>query len=103
MSNLQPYYLGPGNSVTLPTGDKLTADSSGWIYTSQSLGPSRPALNVVPPNVASIVPVLVAVTTANRPTQGLYPGMNIFDTTLGKPIWCNAAGTGWVDATGTGV
>jgi len=40
-------------------------------------------------------------TTANRPTTQLFTGMMYFDTTLNKPIWRNAANTGWVDATGT--
>lgn len=42
-------------------------------------------------------------TTANRPTTKLYAGQQYFDSTLGKPIWRNAANTGWVDATGTPV
>lgn len=42
-------------------------------------------------------------TTANRPTSNLWAGRTYFDTTLGQPIWVNAAGTGWVDATGAGV
>ena len=42
-------------------------------------------------------------TTGNRPTTGLYPAMFYFDSTLGKPIWRNAANSGWVDATGTPV
>lgn len=44
-------------------------------------------------------------TTAQRPTLpgNLHPGSSYFDTTLGKPIWVNAAGTGWVDATGAAV
>lgn len=40
-------------------------------------------------------------TTANRPTEGLWPGRPYFDTTLGMPIWVNASGTGWVKADGT--
>jgi len=43
------------------------------------------------------------VTTAKRPTIGLTPGLAYFDSTLGKPIWRNAANTQWVDATGTTV
>ena len=38
-------------------------------------------------------------TTANRPTK-LYTGQFYFDTTLDQPIWVDAAGTDWVDATG---
>lgn len=45
----------------------------------------------------------LASTTAKRPTVGLAPGLMAFDTTLNKPIWRNAANTGWVDATGAGV
>ena len=39
--------------------------------------------------------------TANRPLNSLEKGDWYFDTTLTKPIWYT--GTGWVDATGTGV
>lgn len=38
--------------------------------------------------------------TSNRPTTGLSTGLMFFDTTLNKPIWRNAANSGWVDATG---
>lgn len=47
------------------------------------------------------IPLEIATTTANRPTTGLRAGLQIFDTTLGQPIWYN--GSGWVDATGTSV
>lgn len=39
-------------------------------------------------------------TTAKRPTK-LFIGQMYFDTTIGKPIWVNGAGTGWVKADGT--
>lgn len=39
--------------------------------------------------------------TGTRPTTGIYAGLMYFDTTLNKPVWRNAANTGWVDATGT--
>lgn len=42
--------------------------------------------------------VVPETTTANRPTDGLFSGLQWFDTTLGKPIWYD--GTNWVDATG---
>jgi hypothetical protein len=41
----------------------------------------------------------VVCTTGARPI--VPAGTMVFDSTLGKPIWRNAAGTGWVDATGT--
>jgi len=39
--------------------------------------------------------------TGSRPTAQLYPGQFYFDTSLNKPVWRNAANSGWVDATGT--
>lgn len=42
-------------------------------------------------------------TTANRPTQGLYPFRPYGDTTLGIPIWRNGANTDWIDSTGASV
>lgn len=45
--------------------------------------------------------VVPLVTTANRPNTFALPGMMIFDSTLNKPLWRNAANTGWVDATGS--
>lgn len=42
-------------------------------------------------------------TTAERPSTAAVPGMHYFDTTLNKPIWRNAANSGWVDSTGTAV
>jgi hypothetical protein len=46
---------------------------------------------------------VVNTTTGKRPTLGLVPGLHIFDTTLNKPIWRNAANTQWVDSTGATV
>ena len=42
-------------------------------------------------------------TTANRPTKNLWPGRTYYDTTLAIPIWYDAAGGVWIDATGTPV
>jgi hypothetical protein len=42
-------------------------------------------------------------TTANRPTEFLYPGRPYFDTDLGangKPIFVKKGGSGWVTADG---
>lgn len=56
-------------------------------------------------NGTSFVPVqrVGSSNTAGRPTVGLIAGYMHFDTTLNKPIWRNAANTGWVDANGTTV
>ena len=40
-------------------------------------------------------------TTDERPTTGMLPGFQYFDTTLGKPIWWN--GEQWIDALGNSV
>jgi len=48
-------------------------------------------------------PISSVTTTAARPTANLVAGQMSFDSTLGKPVWRNAANTGWVDATGASV
>lgn len=52
--------------------------------------------------VGDVIRVLSGPTTA-RPSSTAIAGMQYFDTTLNKPIWRNAANTGWVDATGATV
>ena len=43
-------------------------------------------------------------TTAQRPAPATAgAAFQYYDTTLNKPIWVNAAATGWVDATGAAV
>ncbi|MHB1098442.1 MAG: hypothetical protein ACYCZR_02690 [Burkholderiales bacterium] len=43
-------------------------------------------------------------TTANRPTKGLFIGMQYYDTTLNKPVWLNSVRPSvWKDAAGTTV
>lgn len=37
---------------------------------------------------------------STRPNLYAEPGMMVFDSVINKPIWRNAANTGWVDATG---
>lgn len=46
---------------------------------------------------------ILSGTTAARPTSNLYPWQFYGDSTLGKPIWRNAANTAWIDATGATV
>ena len=51
------------------------------------------------------IPFILSGSTSNRPTWQTV-GMEYFDTTLGKPIWCKSASETspvWVDATGTTV
>ena len=40
-------------------------------------------------------------TSEERPTIGMLPGFQYFDTTIGKPIWWN--GEVWIDALGNSV
>lgn len=40
---------------------------------------------------------------AERPTKGLYPGYQFFDTQHNKPIWRNRDNNGWVDAMGESI
>lgn len=42
-------------------------------------------------------------TTAERPNSYSTVGLQYFDTTINRPIWRNAANTGWIDATGAPV
>lgn len=44
----------------------------------------------------------IAAGTTGRPDPAA-PGQYHFDTTLGRPVWRNGAGTAWVDATGATV
>ena len=47
-------------------------------------------------------PVGQSGSTTNRPSNGLYVGLQYFDTTLGKPVFLKQVSTPvWVDATGT--
>lgn len=42
--------------------------------------------------------------TTQRPTSGLYVGLQYFDTTLGKPVFLKTVSpAAWVDATGASV
>jgi hypothetical protein len=40
---------------------------------------------------------ILSGTTAQRPTTGLVAGLMYFDTTLGRPVYRNAANTAWAD------
>lgn len=50
-----------------------------------------------------ITPIAATTTQRNAASFIKNPGDMVFDTTLGKPIWRNAANDGWVDATGAAV
>ncbi len=80
-------------------GGFVTADANGWVGV-----PDMPsALRLANTGQAVLTDTSPVVTTAGRPTTNVLPGMNLLDSTLGKPIWRNAANTQWVDATGATV
>ena len=106
---LLKFEYSSGNSVTLqPNSDyplivvrngvtsSLRAPESG--VTSSDI--RFPQTSFGPETIATQEWVSNPVPTGNRPASPLE-GQMAFDTTLGHPIWFN--GTGWVDATGTGV
>ena len=80
-----------GNVAQIDPTGRVTIDSS--VYLVQ---------NFYDAGFAAIPDIASAV----RPTL-TYPGQPYFDTTLnagtGRPIWRNAANTGWVDSTGATV
>jgi hypothetical protein len=73
--------------------------------------PNANAQSVVDPSVYPLQVLLDAGftlappvgATSARPTSGLYPALFYFDSTLGIPIWRNAANTAWVNASGATV
>ena len=73
------YAQVPGTAIDVPSGDTGTLGAAGWLYVALS-GP-----------------------TAQRPTQsvvlagidGLVPGLEYFDTTLGRCIFYD--GASWRD------
>lgn len=70
----------------------------GWARESQTSNILRDGTN-------RYIPLILSGTTAQRPTWQIV-GMQYFDTTIGKPIWCKTASPTspvWVDATGATV
>ena len=52
-------------------------------------------------NAFAVIPIILAGTTAQRPTTNLTRGMMYYDYTLGKPIWVHETVSQiWHDATG---
>jgi len=74
-------------------GTKLVPDATGMINVPTALISAAVAAGCVIPHDSG--------TTASRPNTNLSPGQFYFDATLNKPIWRNAANSGWIDATGT--
>jgi len=80
-------------------GGVASSSAGGWLVV-----PDMPtALAMVAAGTAQFVDQCPACTTANRPTTALVVGMNLFDTTLNKPIWLKNTTPTWVDATGSSV
>lgn len=80
-------------------------DATGTVYLPDATGMLDIGTALADPFLAAGFMALPenAGATASRPTTGFSPGLMFFDTTLNKPIWRNAANTGWIDATGASV
>ncbi len=95
-----PFLLYAG---TTPFADgnnnRYTPDLKGWV--------SVPDFSAVQPLIEcgaiSVPAVAIPISTGNRPTSNLLVGMNLFDTTLNKPIWLKNLTPTWVDSTGATV
>lgn len=72
LANGRSYTPVPGTPQTVPDQDAAILCANGWLYGHPD--------------------ILPAVTTANRPTTGLTPGLRVTDTTISKNImWDGAA------------
>lgn len=90
--SLGSAYWRSGSSPKVLMGSMITRMTSGKVEKSYDWGTTW---NTEIPSG----------TTAARPTTTaiMYAGYMYFDTTLGKPIWRNAANAGWVDSSGATV
>ena len=99
------YTPGTNNLIVYVNGSKQIL-TTNYVETSSTAVTFVDGLNVgdlvqFTTVVASNVNPTNAGTTAQRPTTGLIPGLQYYDTTLGVPIWYN--GTVWKNAAGTTV
>lgn len=107
------FYFGIGTSaptqyVGFVSSGQLGLVGSGWdpgTHNTHDLGFHHATTPFKWRYIRSSVGVQVGgfATGSRPPAATAAPFTMIFDTTLGKPIWVNAAGTGWVDATGATV
>ena len=91
----QNLYVPSGTSILHLNGASYSPDANGQITVPDNMVTAAMAAGCKPAQSVQVC------TTAKRPSTNLAAGMEFFDSTLGKPIWRNAANTGWVDATGT--
>lgn len=91
--------------LIFPTGLHQFIDASGNTYLPDQNGMLDIGTALADPFIAAGFVALPdnAVTTANRPTIGVAPGLMLFDLTLNRPIWRNGANNGWSDHTGAAV
>jgi len=89
----------PCATYQLQNGTTAKADSNGFVL----LPDAMMAVPLISAGSAIAVDISPAVATAGRPTTGLVVGMNLYDTTLNKPIWLKNLTPTWVDATGATV
>lgn len=86
-----------GENSVIGTG---TQGYNALIYATRVDGVTMPTVRLSS-TYSNVFQIARAGSTASRPTAGRYVGMEVFDTTLKKPIWWD--GTKWVDATGADV
>jgi hypothetical protein len=70
----------------------------GMLRLEISTAPGNPANNPAP---GSTVPPYDNASKPVLPSTSMPAGTEIFNTTTSSPEWVNAAGTGYVDATGS--
>ena len=99
-------YTPASNSLIVYVNGSKQILTTNYIETSSTVVTFVDGLNVgdlvqFTTIVSSNINPTNAGTTAQRPTTGLIPGLQYYDTTLGIPIWYN--GTVWKNAAGTTV
>ena len=98
------FNFPPGGGQFAPAVQTSAAVPNPPVLAPDGNGQCNVDLNVVQEmdllNAGFTYPVSLSGATGARPSPA-YPGMLFFDATLGKPVFRNAANSGWVDATGT--
>ncbi len=91
--------------LIFPPGLQEFIDATGTVYLPDATGVLDIGTALADPFIAAGFVALPdrAGSTANRPTIGVAPGLMFFDVTLNRPIWRNAANSGWADHTGAAI
>lgn len=110
ITGLTGEHLGQMVTLTAGTANTILTRSAGFVvHGVDGLGKKRLQLGRaytfvrgqtgwVETSDNSVTPIV-----STRPNLYAVPGMTVIDSVLGRPIWRNAANTGWIDATGATV